>query len=143
MASIEPRARMTMPPEPMPFDRSVDDLVLARKLVAMASDIALSFFGRARAERKADGSMVSEADFAVERCLMEELERERPDDDVLSEEFGLRSVSRSSRRWILDPVDGTAHFLAGKGGWGTHVALEEEGRIVLGVISRPRLGMCW
>jgi histidinol-phosphatase len=119
-----------------------DDLELALRLSEVAGEIALGFFaGEFTTTIKGDGSPVSEADLAVEEMLVETLARERPDDSVLSEECG--AVGRASRRWILDPIDGTFNFVAGKPGWGTHVALEHDGEIVLGVITRPVLGAHW
>jgi len=65
----------------------------------------------------------------------------RPDDGILSEESG--ESGRSSRRWILDPIDGTFNVVKGHPHWGNHIALEVEGEIVVGVVTRPRLGLVW
>jgi histidinol-phosphatase len=120
-----------------------DDLELAHRLADVAGEVALGFFGRGVATtRKHDGTPVSEADFEVERLLLETLARERSDDAVLTEESGVQGVE-SSRRWILDPIDGTFNFVAGRPGWGTHIALECDGEIVLGIITRPVRGVRW
>jgi histidinol-phosphatase len=119
-----------------------DDLVLARELVATAAAIALDHLQRDMPPRvKPDGTPVTEADLAVERVLRDRLARVRPDDGILGEEFG--EVGSSGRRWILDPIDGTFNFIAGRPEWGTHVALEEAGEIVLGVVSRPIRRATW
>jgi histidinol-phosphatase len=47
------------------------------------------------------------------------------------------------RIWIIDPVDGTHEFVAGNHDWGTNVALQVDGEITLGVVSRPLLGETW
>jgi histidinol-phosphatase len=118
------------------------DVELALRLSQVAGEIALGYFARDFTTTiKGDGSPVSEADLEVERTLVETLARERPDDSVLSEECG--AIGTSSRRWILDPIDGTFNFVAGDPGWGTHIALESDGEIVLGVITRPVLGSRW
>ncbi|MDJ0788183.1 MAG: inositol monophosphatase family protein [Myxococcota bacterium] len=118
------------------------DLELAHGLVDQASEIALRYFESGTPVRtKADGSPVTAADVEVERCLVETLRRERPDDGVLGEEGG--AVGSSRRRWILDPIDGTMNFVAGTHQWGSHVALEEDGEIRLGVISRPTRSLRW
>ncbi len=120
------------------------DLALARQLGDMAGAIALGYFGtNVRRELKADGSPVTEADLAVERAVLDVLARERPDDGVLSEERGAVARGETDRRWLIDPIDGTAPFLAGTAGWGTHVALEVGGEIVLGVITRPAEHRSW
>jgi histidinol-phosphatase len=118
------------------------DLALAFALGQLASDVALPLFRRGVAARqKPDGSLVTEADTEVERQLLALLAEQRPDDAVLSEESGAHGASQ--RRWILDPIDGTSYFAAGQESWGTHVALEHEGELVLGLITRPTTGQWW
>lgn len=118
------------------------DLELAHELALGASEIALRFFRHElEVRRKPDGTEVTNADLEVERFLVEQLTRHRPGDGILGEELGARG--RDERRWILDPIDGTANFIAGRPQWGTHIALESGGEVVLGVISRPARGECW
>lgn len=119
------------------------DLALARSLADQAAEVALPYVGAPlRWGHKADGSPVSEADLAVERAVVARLAAERPDDSVLSEEGGGHDRV-GGRRWLVDPIDGTAAFLSGGTAWGTHVALEVDGDIVLGVITRPEAGRSW
>jgi histidinol-phosphatase len=118
------------------------DLAVAHHLADVATDVALGYFGRAnRSELKADGTPVGEADLAVDEALLACLAQLRPGDAVLSEESGI--VGTASRRWIVDPIDGTVAFLAGTAHWGTHVALEQDGEVVLGVVTRPVLERRW
>jgi histidinol-phosphatase len=120
-----------------------DDLDLAKRLAVISAEVALGFHGaQVHIETKADGTPVSEADLAVERALISELRRLRPGDGYLSEESG-RGGPDSTRVWIIDPIDGTKAFLAEEPHWGTHVALEQDGEIVLGVVSRPVTGTQW
>jgi histidinol-phosphatase len=108
----------------------------------MAGDLALPFFEKGVVPRpKLDGSPVTEADLAVEAALIDVLTQERPSDGVLSEEGGSRPGVR--RRWILDPIDGTVNFAAGDPNWGTHVALEVDGELEVGVVTRPVAGEAW
>jgi histidinol-phosphatase len=119
-----------------------DDLALARQLAALASELALDYFQRgAPTKYKPDGTPVSHADIEIERNLVDILARRRPGDAVLGEEFG--ALGDSSRRWLIDPIDGTSNFVAGSSQWGTHVALQYEQQIVLGIITRPVLGLSW
>jgi histidinol-phosphatase len=115
------------------------DLELALELSQLASETALKLFRRNVVSReKPDGSLVTNGDEAVERELLTVLSRERPGDAVLSEESGAIGVlGPAQRRWILDPIDGTSAFAAGRETWGTHVALEVGGEVVVGVITRP------
>ncbi|GAB3941808.1 histidinol-phosphatase [Micromonospora vulcania] len=65
----------------------------------------------------------------------------RPDDAVLGEEAG--QTGGGSRRWIVDPIDGTALFVDGDDRWLVLVALEEAGEIVAGVAVVPAQGRIW
>jgi histidinol-phosphatase len=90
---------------------------------------------------KADGSPVTEVDREVERALRAILRRERPDDAVLGEEDG--GDEAGGARWLLDPVDGTVHYLRGIPLWATLIGLEEDGHAVAGMVSAPALGRRW
>jgi histidinol-phosphatase len=119
-----------------------EDLELALRLADEASNVALDFFARGGAGRaKADGTVVTDADHAVERMLSAALAGERPTDGILGEEFG--ATGQQARRWILDPIDGTKNFVAGRDDWGVHIALEDGGEIVAGVVTRPLRAMRW
>jgi histidinol-phosphatase len=120
------------------------DLALGRSIGDLAAEIARPYFRTdVRHDLKADGSPVSEADLAVERCVLEILAAERPGDGVLSEERGGDPRGAVHRRWLIDPIDGTVLFLAGSMGWGTHIALEIDDEIVLGIITRPAEHRSW
>lgn len=120
------------------------DLQLARRAAAAGAEVGLRYFAALAAlptESKADGSVVTEADRAVEAAIREVLAQARPDDAVLGEEAG--QTGTGSRRWIVDPIDGTALFVAGDDRWLVLVALEEAGEIVVGVAAVPAQGKTW
>jgi histidinol-phosphatase len=54
-----------------------------------------------------------------------------------------RAGGRSFRRWIVDPIDGTRNYLRGVPVWATLIALEEHGRVTVGVVSAPALHRRW
>lgn len=119
-----------------------EDLALGRRLAELAARMSLDHQRRGFVvEKKSDGSVVTDADREVERALREVIGIERPGDAVLGEELG--ESGASNRRWIFDPIDGTANFVASRPEWGNHIALEQDGRIVLGLITRPLLGRVW
>jgi histidinol-phosphatase len=118
-----------------PFTRD-DDLVLARRLAAAAAEVTLTYWKQAPREwRKPDGSVVTEADHATEMRLRAILAEARPADAFLGEEFG--ASGSGSRRWVLDGIDGTKEFADGFDAWGTLIALEVDGAVVLGFCVEP------
>jgi histidinol-phosphatase len=119
------------------------DLDLALRLADAADTIAMSRF-RARdlvIETKPDKTPVTEADRAVEAELRTILGVERRRDAILGEEEG--QTGSSARRWIVDPIDGTRNYSRGVPVWATLIALEDHGRITVGVVSAPALHRRW
>ena len=82
---------------------------------------------------------VTEADRGAERVMRDLVAKERPEDGILGEEYG-EAAGRNSHRWVLDPLDGTRAFITGRHEWGQLIALEENGRPVLGILDQPVLG---
>jgi histidinol-phosphatase len=91
-----------------------------------------------RAETKPDDSPVTAADHDAERIVRDLLTARFPRDGIVGEEFG-EERSGASRRWIVDPIDGTRSFVRGVPLYGVMLALEDEGDAVLGVIHFPAL----
>lgn len=83
---------------------------------------------------KGAGDFVSRADLAAEAILKEELMGARPTYGWLAEEGGEDEGVDPTRRWIVDPLDGTTNFLHGLPHWAISIALEHKGKIVAGVI---------
>jgi histidinol-phosphatase len=95
-------------------------------------------------ETKPDLTPVTEADRAVEAMIRARLTDARPGDAVLGEELGATGTSgTSSRRWIVDPIDGTKGYARGIPVWATLLALEVDAELVAGVVSAPALGARW
>jgi histidinol-phosphatase len=119
------------------------DLRLALELADAADAITLQHFQSATlaVRTKIDMSPVSEADEAVERALRERLAAERPEDGIVGEEFGTSGTG--ARRWVLDPIDATANYVRGIPVYGTLIALVENDRPVVGVISSPAMSRRW
>jgi len=118
------------------------DLELALQLADAADALSLGRFRTGIAfETKPDLTPVTEADRVVEAEIRTLLDDARPDDAVLGEEQG--SSGGGSRRWIVDPIDGTRNYARGVPVWATLIALEESGSVRLGVASAPALGRRW
>ncbi len=120
-----------------------NDIALACRL-ADAARLAIQplFRTNAQADRKGDASPVTEADRAAEEAMRRILKAEVPADTVIGEEFGV-DAGISRRTWVLDPIDGTTSFMAGRPIFGTLIALVVEGWPVLGIIDQPILGERW
>ena len=121
-----------------------EDLDLAHRLADAADRVSTAHFRSEdlRTITKGDGTPVSHVDFAVEQAMLDLVRAERPLDAVVGEEVGPQAGT-SGRRWIVDGIDGTHNYADGRPGWGTIIACEVEGEIVLGVVSSPRFGHRW
>ncbi|MCW2362951.1 MULTISPECIES: inositol monophosphatase family protein [Sphingobium] len=120
-----------------------DDITLASAL-ADAAGAAIRPFFRAPydIEAKADASPVTEADRAAELAMRGLLDAQRPADGIIGEEFGTVREG-ASRQWVLDPIDGTRSFIAGRPIFGTLIALMQDGWPILGIIDQPISGERW
>ena len=83
---------------------------------------------------KGPGDFVSKADREAERIIKDELRGARPSYGWLGEETGSEDGEDPTRRWIVDPLDGTTNFLHGLPHWAVSIALEHKGEVVAGVI---------
>jgi histidinol-phosphatase len=120
------------------------DLQLARRAASAGATVGLRYFAALAdlpRELKADGSIVTEADRAVETAIRAVLTGARPGDAILGEEGGESGGGR--RRWIIDPIDGTALFVAGDDRWLVLVALERDGEVVTAVVAHPAQDRVW
>jgi histidinol phosphatase-like enzyme (inositol monophosphatase family) len=120
--------------------RDRDNLMeFAVRLAGNAGSVTLDHFGSAAVEFKGDGSEVTAADRAAEDLVRKSLAEAFPEDGIMGEE-GEDVPSRSGRRWIVDPIDGTRSFSCGVPLYAVLIALEEEGRPTLGCCHFPALG---
>lgn len=119
------------------------DLELALKLAEAADEITLARFQALdlKVESKPDRTPVTDADRAAEVEIKSLLKAERPNDGIIGEEFG--AEGQTQRKWIIDPIDGTANYLRGVPVWATLIALSVDGKPVVGVVSAPALGRRW
>ncbi|WP_405660904.1 inositol monophosphatase family protein [Streptomyces sp. RK9] len=142
-----------------------DDLRLAHVLADAADAATMDRFKALdlKVETKPDMTPVSEADKAAEELIRGQLQRARPRDAILGEEYGIEGTG--PRRWVIDPIDGTKNYVRGVPVWATLISLMEAGPIdpapqsgsfeggggrreggyqpVVGVVSAPALGRRW
>jgi inositol-phosphate phosphatase/L-galactose 1-phosphate phosphatase/histidinol-phosphatase len=119
------------------------ELALAHRLADAARAVIKPLFRTGLgSERKSDRTPVTEADRAAEEAMRRLITAEFPRDGVHGEELGAIN-GNSGRTWVLDPIDGTTAFMAGRPIFGTLIALVQEGWPVLGIIDQPILGERW
>ncbi|RNJ64225.1 MAG: histidinol-phosphatase [Porphyrobacter sp. IPPAS B-1204] len=119
------------------------DIALALRLADVAgAAIRPLFRGQWSEEKKADRSFVTEADRAAEAAMRRLIEAEFSADGIIGEEYGTRNEG-AGRQWVLDPIDGTTSFIAGRPIFGTLIALLQDGWPVLGIIDQPIAGERW
>ncbi len=112
-------------------------------LADLARPMALEHFRQNIAvEHKADLSPVTYADRSIEAAMRALIEKTYPGHGILGEEHGTSNID-SAHVWVLDPIDGTKSFVTGMPTFGTLIALLEDGRPTLGVISIPPTGELW
>ena len=85
---------------------------------------------------KGPGDFVTNCDMKVEKILIEELQKARPNYSILSEEIG-EINNDSSFRWIIDPIDGTTNFLHGIPHFAISIGLEHDKEIICGIVYDP------
>jgi histidinol-phosphatase len=115
-----------------------EELSFAHEIADRAAEISMSYFlGEFEVRQKPDLSPVTQADLEVEAAVREMIAVRFPADAVTGEEQGEGS---GDRVWIVDPIDGTRNFADGVPIWATLLALQIDGRSVLGMASAPALG---
>ena len=135
------------PASPSPIDRrAVADLMAPlTELVALAGLAILKVDRRGmRIDGKADGSPVTEADLAADRIIADGLNRLAGDIPALSEERAAKAYAVCPELFFLiDPLDGTKEFVAGRDEFTVNLALVANGTPLLGIIGAPALGLIW
>lgn len=115
------------------------DMQAVAEVARAAGDCALGFFSKELVvDAKADGSPVTVADRSAEWLAREWIESRFPSDGIVGEEFGTKEPT-ASRRWIIDPIDGTKSFVRGVPLWGTLVAVVEADTVIAGAAYFPVL----
>jgi myo-inositol-1(or 4)-monophosphatase len=117
----------------------MDDLSLLLTTLREAGKLAMRYHGKnPKVWNKPDGTVVTEADIAVDDFLKSTIKKARPDDGWLSEESkDTPERLDKSRLWIADPIDGTRAFADATRFWGIGLALTENGAPVSSGIYCP------
>ena len=105
-----------------------------------ASKILIRDFGeieKLQVSKKGPADFVSNADIKVEKIIMDELKKARPNYSFISEEKGVEDNKDRDNTWIIDPIDGTINFLHGVPHFAISIALKSKNEIVSGLIYDP------
>lgn len=122
-------------------------LTFAVQIARSTGRLLLEYFNSAHlhTNRKADHSLVTEADIAADRLIKDAIQERYPDDQILSEELhprytpGDSSIHEKKAVWIVDPLDGTTNFSLGLHYWGVLIARIVSGLPQIAVMNFPRL----
>lgn len=118
-------------------------LPLAHEMAdASGAVIAPYFRSPIAVDDKSDNSPVTAADREAESAIRAIIERHRPDDGIIGEEFG-NSRTDAEFVWVIDPIDGTRSFITGRPIFGTLIALVRNGSPILGILDQPISGERW
>lgn len=119
-------------------DTVPDDYVALATALADAAGAVVARYFRTRfdVDAKPDATPVTVADREAERAMRALIARHAPGHGIVGEEEG-RENADAEYVWVLDPIDGTKAFIAGKPMFGTLVALVHDGRPLIGVIDQP------
>ena len=105
-----------------------------------ASKILIRDFGeieKLQVSKKGPLDFVTNSDFKVEKIIIEELKKARPNYSIISEENGIENNNDKNNTWIIDPIDGTINFLHGIPHFAISIALKSDNEIISGLIFDP------
>jgi inositol-phosphate phosphatase/L-galactose 1-phosphate phosphatase/histidinol-phosphatase len=118
-------------------------IAFAHQLADAAGAIIRPYFEAGVAvEDKPDKTPVTAADREAEAAMRALIEQHYPDHAIFGEEGGQKKTI-SEYTWVLDPIDGTRAFIAGRREWGTLIALCADGVPILGILDQPATGERW
>ena len=107
-----------------------------QELAREAGALLMSYFGKVSIEYKGEADLVTQADRASEKLIVERIRRQWPDHDLLGEE-GSRTEQGSDYHWYIDPLDGTTNFAHGYPVFCVSLGLDFKGERIAGVIYDP------
>lgn len=113
------------------------------EIAVRAARTILERIGQDGVERKADGSPVTAADIAAQAAICEGLAQVAPDLPVVAEEQAERPRPAGGSYFLVDPLDGTREFIAGRDEYTVNIALVADGAPILGVIAAPAQFLIW
>ena len=115
------------------------EINVLNKVCEKVSKIIIRDFGeveKLQVSKKGPGDFVTKTDKKVEKIIIEELDKARPNYGFIAEETGEKK-SDSEFNWVIDPIDGTSNFMHGIPHFAVSIGLEKNGEIIAGIICDP------
>jgi len=110
----------------------------AIKAARSAGQLILQKMGNNKIDQKGSfNNLVTDADKAAEVIILDILKKDFPGDEILAEESGAGGSKGTNRRWLIDPIDGTTNFAHSYPFFAVSIALEEAGKLQMGVVFNP------
>lgn len=113
------------------------DLAYA-SIMEAAGAIAKKNLIKVKVRVKEDSTFVTESDLLVEKMLIDNIREKYPNDNFVTEEFNNENTIQE-RTWIIDPIDGTAHYMKGSLFWGIQLAFVDKGEVQFSIIYLPKI----
>ena len=110
------------------------------KASSKASKVLIRDFGeieKLQVSKKGPKDFVTNSDLRVEKIIIDELEKARPNYCLISEELGIKKNRDTKNTWIIDPIDGTVNFLHGVPHFAISIALKNNNEIISGLVYDP------
>ncbi|HBQ36552.1 MAG TPA: inositol monophosphatase [Rhodobacteraceae bacterium] len=121
----------------MPMSANVNLMIKAARAAGRSLQKDFREVENLQVSMKGAGDFVSKADISAEEIIREELTEARPTYGWVGEESAAVDGTDPTRRWIVDPLDGTTNYLHGLPHWAVSIALEHKGEVVAGVVYDP------
>jgi myo-inositol-1(or 4)-monophosphatase len=124
----------------IPLEKRPDLLNFAIQIAREAGGVLIERLGRAQRSSKGDSDLVTEADLAAERLIIDRINSHYPRHAILAEESGASeeiAAGKSDWKWIIDPLDGTTNYAHGYPCFCVSIAVERAGAIEIGVVYDP------
>jgi len=126
---------------------TIDIKQLINHVISASELELLPRFNQVKRDYKADGSIVTKADLAMQNSLHKALQQAYPDIELLGEEMSAKQqhdlLASGKPLWCLDPVDGTSNFAAGVPYFSVSLALIMDGQVTLGLVYDPIRQECF
>lgn len=113
------------------------ELDFTKILIQKAGEMILEMQQKAKITFKATKDIVTEADLACEKLIIDSIQQKFPHDKIISEENYKDSILSEERTWVIDPIDGTVNYLRGIPLYGISIALVKNKAIQLGCVYLP------